>query len=515
MAAGLAACLMPMARAGSLETTTPAVINVNTLTAIPIPAGFSGFNVPQLRNGVEYYDPKFVAAVTPLTPGWMRFAAGTSTMAFDWNAGHMNTTWISELSSGSPPMVSSSTSHVLNSSQVLTQAKGGVYLSDFATFAQTFNSPAIICFNSFTDDNPGSASNEALAAQSAGLNVLEWELGNEAYIYNVIYPAPADYASASYPYYNDIIAGTPAATVGLFYAGLYPGAAIPDPMWDTGLHSYTPQYWNAASIHTYPISAQVSAQTTSQTLNGILAYGTADYINSYLVPLVGANTPIYITEFNCCSTPDGNPFLSYIYNGIFLAEYIVRMSSVPNVKGVGVNSLYTDNFDYHGMIQSVDDFVMYLNQQVEANPNYSTDTATNPNTQFQFYMSAPGLALEVANQAINNSTNIWPTTVTGGHSVPILGFNGQPIPAVYAQGYMGNNGNNYLLITNKGSNSQGVTVKVNGVKLSSTLNLTYVSSTNLSAANSATEQNNVQIQTSPVTTNPFSVGPYSVTLVTW
>ena len=38
-----------------------------------------------LRNGVEYYDPKFVAAVTPLKPGWLRFPAGTGSMAYDWN----------------------------------------------------------------------------------------------------------------------------------------------------------------------------------------------------------------------------------------------------------------------------------------------------------------------------------------------------------------------------------------------------------------------------------------------
>ena len=52
---------------------TKVTININTQTTTPIAAGFSGFNAPQLRNGVEYYDPKFVSAVAPLLPGWLRF----------------------------------------------------------------------------------------------------------------------------------------------------------------------------------------------------------------------------------------------------------------------------------------------------------------------------------------------------------------------------------------------------------------------------------------------------------
>jgi hypothetical protein len=250
-----------------------------------------------------------------------------------------------------------------------------------------------------------------------------------------------------------------------------------------------------------------------QTLNGILAHGTVDYINSYLLPLVGASTPVFITELNCC-TPDASKFLSYIYNGVFLAEYIMRMSTVPNVKAVAINSLYTDNYDYHGLIQSVNDFETYLLGQVAANPNYYTDTATDPNTQYQFYVSAPGLALEVANQAINNSTHIWTTTVTGGPTVPILGYDGNPIPAIYALGYRGTKGTPYLLITNKAAVPLPVAIQVNGVKLTTTLTVTSVSNSSPAAANTALLPNNVQIQTTTAT-SPIVVGPNSVTSVTW
>jgi alpha-L-arabinofuranosidase len=190
------------------------------------------------------------------------------------------------------------------------------------------------------------------------------------------------------------------------------------------------------------------------------------------------------------------------------------MSTVPNVKAIAINALYTDNYDYHGMIQSVDDFETYLLGQYAADPNYSTDTATNPLTQYQFYTSAPGLALEVANQAINNSTHLWTTTVTGGPTVPILGYSGTPIPAIYAQGYKGNNDLHYLLITNKAAQALKVEVLLNGAQVTATLNVTSVSNSSPTAANTALSPDNVQIQTT-TGTSPLLIGPNSVTSVSW
>ena len=166
------------------------------------------------------------------------------------------------------------------------------------------------------------------------------------------------------------------------------------------------------------------------------------------------------------------------------------------------------------MIQSVDDHESYLLSQVAANPSFSTNTATDPNTQFQFYTSAPGLALEVANQAINNSTQIWPTTVTGGPFIPIQGYGGAPIPAIYAQAYRGNDGSHYVLITNKSSTTCTTTIQVNGVHVSGTLSVTTVGSASALAANTAQAPNTVQIQTA-ASANPLSLGPYSVTVVKW
>jgi len=516
----LATCAFTMAHAGTKVT-----VNINTQTAAPLAAGFSGFNAPQLRNGVEYYDPKFVNAVGPLVPGWLRFPAGTASMAYDWNpgnpsGGHLNSTWMNELLDGNPPLVTGQPASILNTAAPLTQAKGGVYLTDFAAFANTLGSRAVICFNSFTDTNPGSANLMAQAAQTARLDVAEWELSNEAYLFPLIYGSPSAYAAAMYnPYFTDIQAASPGAPVGLFLAGQFTGTtgkALPPNWlanWDSGFAAYTPQYWGAVSMHIYPINTTQTRQNTIQLLNGVLAHGTGEYISSYVDPLVGASTPLFITEFNCCA-PDNDKFLSYLYNGVFLVEYITRMSSVPNMKAVGVNSLYTDNADYHGIIQSVNDFESYLLALVAADPNYSTNTATDPNTQFQFYTSAPGLALEVANQAINHSNALWPTVVTGGPFVQIQGYDGKAIPAIYAQGYQGSDGSHYVVITNKSPSTCTTTVQLNGVHVSGSLSVTTVSNTSAFAANTAQAPNTVQIQSSSVV-NPISIGPYSVTVVKW
>ena len=507
-----APALLLLALAPAAYAANSVVIKIKTQPSSALAPGFSGFNTPQPRNGVEYFDPKFMAAVAPLKPGWVRYPGGSVSLDFDWTTGHTNMDWMNSLLSGDPPLLTGQATNILPIAQELTQTKGGVLFSDFAAFANVLGAAAIICFNSYTDNNPGSATQMALAAQSYALNVVEWELSNEAYLYPAIYPTAAAYASAAQSYFNDIRTASPAAVVGLFYAGLYTGASGNYSSWDPGMVSYTPQFWNAASNHIYPITKSLGAQATMFALNGYLAHGSSDYINSYLVPLAGANTPIFITEFNCC-TQSGNKFLSYLYNGIFLAEYTARLSSLPNVKGVGVNSLYTDNSDYHGLIQSVDDFESYLLGQYAINPDFSTNTATDPNTQFQFYVSAPGLAMEVANQAINSSARVWPTTVTGGPTVNITGFDGVPIPAIYAQAYFGN-GRHYLLITNKSSQSDTVTIDLNGAKVQGTLNLTYVTNSSPTAANTAQSPTNVQIQTR-TSTNPIHLAGYSVTTVTW
>jgi hypothetical protein len=167
-----------------------------------------------------------------------------------------------------------------------------------------------------------------------------------------------------------------------------------------------------------------------------------------------------------------------------------------------------------GIIRAVDDYESYLIGNVNSNPNYCTDTSTNPNTQFSFYYSTNALGLEIANLAINNSNATWPTTLTGGPTVPIQGYDGNPVPALFAQGYQGTDGTHYVLITNKSGSPVPVAIEVNGSLLEESVTVSYISDASDTAANTATNQSNVQIVNN-TSANPITVGPYSVTRVQW
>ena len=493
-----------------------AIVTVNTNAVTPLSPNLSGFNDAYLLHGVEYWDPKYVPLVQALKPGWIRFPGGTTSMAFDWETAHENTTWMAELANTIPlPLYQG-----IEMAQELTQAKGGACLaggscvSDFATFVKTLGVDASVVVNGYTDTNPDTAGKMVSAAEGAGIDTIAWELDNEAYCCNKIFANPAAYLAAAYnPYYLNINSADPNALTAVSFIGQYSGdRSIPS--WDPGIESYSPHYWQGAVFHNYPITdTSISVTDEEQTLNGILAYGTTDYYTTYIQPIIGTGTPVFFTEMNS----DGHGILafeSYIYNAIYLSEWTARMSTIPQVKAVGIADLFLGNEYNEGTIRAVNDFQTYLIDQVLANPNFSTNTATDPNTQYQFYYSTVALAMEIVNQAINGSDGTWATTVNGGPTVPIQGFNGQPIPAIYAQGYQGTDGTHYVLIFNKSASSVQIALEADGTLLETTLAETYISSPSDSAQNTATNQAAVQIQTG-TSSNPLTIGPYSVTRVQW
>jgi hypothetical protein len=478
-------------------------ISIDTTRTLAISSGFSGFNAPQLRNAVEYFDPNFINATTALKPGWIRFPAGSASDAYDWSAGEIDSTWMNSFSSV-PNLYS-----LLTYSQKLTQAKGGVKLSDFATFANQLGAAAVICFNGFTDTNPQSTKNMALAAQGYRLNVAAWELTNEPYLFVPrLFATPSAFAAAMNNPYYDIVSVVPDAVVSVPFAGQFPGYAGNYSSWDNELAAYGPKFWNAVALHIYPMTAaNLSPSSTRAFLNGVLAHGSTDYINS-LLPLIGNNTPIFVTEFN--STANRSvASQTYLYNGIFLVEYILRLSSHPNVKRIGVHALYMGKYFQSGMIQAVwHDYETYLINTVYPN---SVNTS---GWGFGFFTTAPGLALQVAHQAINNSSNIWPTALTGGPVVPISGYDGQPVAAIYAQAYQGVNGKRYLVITNKSSVTQSAAIQANGTNVEGPFRVFCVSSDDPTVANTASSPQNVQIVSS-TSTGLISLPGYSVTRVEW
>jgi hypothetical protein len=101
--------------------------------------------------------------------------------------------------------------------------------------------------------------------------------------------------------------------------------------------------------------------------------------------------------------------------------------------------------------------------------------------------------------------------VTGGATVD---KDTGTMPAIYAQAYKGDDGKNYVVITNKSATDHDVTIQQNGTAVSATMTKTYAANSNPQVKNTSGSPNNVVLQTG-ATGNPVLVPGYSVVRVEW
>ncbi len=118
--------------------------------------------------------------------------------------------------------------------------------------------------------------------------------------------------------------------------------------------------------------------------------------------------------------------------------------------------------------------------------------------------------MEVANQAINSGTHIWPTTVVGGPTVKINGFDGNPdachfanVPVQHRQPLCAD----HQQMLRRSDHDH----ELDGAPIAGTLTITsMISNSDPLAANSVQSPMNVQIQRT-TSTIPIHVAGYSVT----
>ena len=157
------------------QAQTNVVVSFVTTNSTPLNPGFSGFNTTA-DNAVEYYDPNFQQMVTTLSPGWLRYPAGTESDAFDWMTGQMVPAWIAGLATNPGPQ------SVCAGTLPKIAGKGGAFFSDFAAMAANVGGAKIVvAINAFTDTT-NSAGAFARYALTNHIQVAAWELANEAYL---------------------------------------------------------------------------------------------------------------------------------------------------------------------------------------------------------------------------------------------------------------------------------------------------------------------------------------------
>jgi alpha-L-arabinofuranosidase len=501
------ALLAPPARAQSV---TNVVVAFTTTNVIPLNPGFAGYCTEMLADSVEYYDTNFQAMTATLSPGWLRYPGGATEDAFAWTNGVTLTNWIG----GFPAQET----NLLWPTVKLATGKGGAKFGDFAAMcASVGGAKIVVTINAFTDD-AASAGAFAAYALSNHIAVGAWELCNEPYVFagtgqGDFFLNATDYVARVKPYRDAIKAADSNAVVSIYFND----AGEPEPNgWDTQLANYTDKYWDAVTYHHYPaLPASASFADLMALDNWELASNTTSRMTNYLIPDNGTNVTFLITEYAPArGNGAGGQSLptTTLYGGVYAAEYVLRLSTLPQMKFVGQYQLV----DAAGIGVTNNWFnpvtTAYAN-------NYQTNTAGLP---FGFYLTAEVCGTSVANWALTRSTGVYATCVgTNCPTVPV-DVNNPPdgpelvasIPAVYAQAYQGGNGKRYVVLTNKGSNAVPVEVTEDGVALTNQFLETYVWGSDPEATNTAPQSSPVQILTATVT-NAVLIPEYSVVRLEW
>jgi hypothetical protein len=469
-----------------------ATVNIDTTQTTPLNPNFSGFNYEGAAS-YEPYDYQFNAVAGQLSPGWIRYPGGIVSDAFSWQTGLMNSGWVSDFSA--TPFATT-----LSDSIGETAGKGGQQFLDVGNQANFLGAKIIVDFNGYTD-TPASAAGMVQFAQANNIPVAVWELCNEPYFFEpLFFQSGKDYAGKMKPFRDAIKAVDPNAVVALFFSD----AGSQRPAWDSSLVSYSPQYWDAITYHFY--GAETTGSDFNQWMtdeNANLYSNSASYITNYMAPKNPPGTKFLISEFNPTGGDLGNnPSLTdgTLYGAIYAAEFIMRMSTAPDMLYVGMHALSST----YGVNANDRHFTDVQNAY---NAGTSIDTAT---LDYGFFPSVQAEGVAILNGVLRNATEVYGTTVTGGATVAATGL-GQ-IPALYAQGYTNAAGYQSVVITNKSATTHQVTINLNGTEVAGSLPLQFITGTVPSNVNTSTTDSPITIQTSS-SANPIPVPPYSVVRV--
>ena len=313
--------------------------------------------------------------------------------------------------------------------------KGGALFSDFAAMcANVGGAKIVVCINGFTDTT-NSAAAFAEYALTNHIPVAAWELCNEPYVFSGTGPKDfflnaTDYVAQMKPYRDAIKAADSNAVVAIYFND----AGEPEPnTWDNDLKNYTDKYWDAVVYHHYPLlpTNGVPFSDLMALDNWELASNTTVRMLNYLIPDNNSNVTFLITEY-APARGDGmggqNPPCTTLYGGIYAAEYVLRMSTLPQMSFVGPYQLLNPN----GIDQTNNNFQAVTTAY---NAGRSTNTA---GLKFGFYLGAQVAAEAVADWALTRSTAVYATTVgTNGPTVPMDTNGITTIPAIYAQSLSG------------------------------------------------------------------------------
>ena len=479
---------------------TPVVVSINTAQQLPIPSrrNFAGGNMQIMFSGQTYGDAKMQAMLAGLDLGWMRFPAGTLDDAWDWRTGQMKPEWIAKFQNEKEQLY-----HRFVFADEILRAKGGNTVDDYAALLKTLRtSPTgtpgaqdthtIGVINTFTD-TPESAAAFAIAAEQKGLHIDVWELGNEPFYFHDFYPSGAAYLKDVEPFAKAIKAAVPTAKVAVYIQR--------NDAWLQSMAGFKDRYWDELYWHPYPgakDAGDVNAQMAFY--NEFLADTTNRWVDQDIVALFGPGMMMEVSEYGVGAMRGGQ------YAAVFLAEFMLRLSSDPHVTQAGMHILVGKQGNGDNAIGVTDDHTQELVAAAKAGKTVDTKAL-----DFGFYYTPYGLEMQLIDPVIGTSNAVFPTSVKGGASVST---GTSSINAVYAQAYRSAGNANHLLLTNKSGTPQRVQVIMDGKPVQATFRTRSTGSTNPNAENIPTKQDEVKI-VSAAFQDTLVVPPYGVMDAVW
>lgn len=466
-----------------------ATIDIDTSNVTTYNPDFRGMNNEPERTGINMNDPDFVNAAKDYGRiGFVRWPGGTPTNSFSWKLGLTDTEF-----TGQAQKEDRRYYNQLYAKRYQI-AKGYERISDYVDFLQQTGAKAVIMVN-VLQYNPEQARDLAKYLYENHVPVLYFELGNEISFYvqesgnqQAVYKTGTDYLDRVKTF-NDVIKNE------------YPGAKTIISMsnmqvqsFDEDVYNYPNKYWDAITTHSFRGNG-TTASAAMTDANGYLNDWNILIANHYDANLT--NPEIFIGEHGVTL---GGLLDNTQYGGIYVSESILRLVTNPNISYLAgyrlTNGVYTPANDYGSLLEDAfQDGIGVNTASLDFNPFYST----------------PSASLKVVDAAINQGTVAWGTSVMGGDSVSKTGGT---MPALFSQAFQGDNGKNYVVITNKSANTHDVNIQVNGSNVTASMTKTYTTAADPLARNSKDNPNLVTIQTSS-TANPVEVPGYSVMRVEW
>ncbi|KRE36390.1 fibronectin type III domain-containing protein [Paenibacillus sp. Soil724D2] len=466
-----------------------ATIDIDTSTVTSYNPDFRGVNNEPERTAIKFNDPELInAAIDYGRIGFVRWPGGTPTNAFSWKLGLTDTEFTGQTQKEDRRYYN----------QIYSKryqiAKGNERISDYVDFLQQTGAKAVIMVN-VLQYNPEQARDLAKYLYENHVPVVYFELGNEIsfYVQGVGNQQPAFKSGTDYldrvKTFNDVIKSEyPGAKTVVSMSNLQVAA------FDDDLINYPTPYWDAITTHRFRgdgATSTVAMKDANTYLDDWVSFINSTYSANF------TNPNIFIGEHG---VKLGGLLDSTQYHGIYVSESILRLVTHPDISYLAgyrmANGFFTPGTDFGTKLEDA---------------YQDGNTVDIPSLSFNSFYAAPSASLKVLDGAVNQGTTAWGTTVTGGTTVDKTTGT---MSALFAQAFKGDNGKNYVVITNKSASTHDVTIKVNGSNVTAAMTKTYTTSTDPLAVNTDVAPSTIAVQ-SGSTGNPVLVPAYSVMRVEW